>query len=396
MIAEHRPCPVCRNSGAAVVFEQRFDQISGARLLDGYDVVVCDACGAAFADRIPEQGAFDLYYRELSKYEGGQPSVTSVPPIEKRFEDIAALLREYVPAHHTRILEIGCGYGQLLWMLQQHGFTKLTGADPSPGCADAACRFYDVPVVAATVFTVPAAEQPYEFLILTGVMEHIRDLDRTVQCFNELLTENGRVYLEVPDASRLAPEMDAPFQEFSVEHINYFSPTSLDNLMTLRGFRVVASGRALRPLHGTATYTAWGVYEKNAGLPNWQKDTETAAGLIAYIDGCRAQDLQLRARILSALPPQGRILVWGVGAHTLRLLATGGIDPQWIAAFVDSNTKYQRRELRGIPVLSPQDVAGRSEPILISSRGCQDEIRIQITDILRLENPLILLYGSHA
>jgi hypothetical protein len=201
------------------------------------------------------------------------------------------------------------------------------------------------------------------------------------------------VYLEVPDASRLAAEMDAPFQEFSVEHINYFSPASLDNLMTLRGFRVVASGRALRPLHGAATCTAWGVYEKSAVAPAMRKDEETAAGLASYIDGCRGQDLQLRARIRAALPAEGQILVWGVGAHTLRLLATGGIDPRWIAAFVDSNTKYQRRELRGIPVLSPQEAAGRSEPILISSRGCQDEIRVQITDILKLANPLILLYG---
>ncbi len=395
MIPQHRPCPVCRNGGATVLFEQRFDQLSGAHLLDGYDVVVCTACGAGFADRIPEQAEFDHYYRELSKYEGGHPTETRAPAIEGRFEDIATLLRRYIPGLHARTLEIGCGYGQLLWMLRQQGFTQLTGADPSPGCADAARRFYDVPVIASTVFTVPSPERLYEFLILTGVMEHIRDLDGTVKRFQELLAPEGRVFLEVPDASRLAPGMDAPFQEFSVEHINYFSPTSLDNLMTLRGFRVVASGRALRPLNGVASYTAWGVYEKSAAPPALRKDDETSAGLSAYIDGCRRLDLEMRAKIRHALPPEGRILVWGVGAHTLRLLATGGLDPGWIAAFVDSNPKYQDRDLRGIPVLSPQDLRGRTEPILISSRGCQSHIQRQIRDGLGMDNPLILLYEPY-
>jgi SAM-dependent methyltransferase len=392
VITRHRLCPVCRAASARILFEQRFDQLSGARLLDGYDVVVCNDCGAAFSDRIPEQAAFDRYYRELSKYEGGQPAETRAPAREQRFEDIAALLRKFTPDSSARVLEIGCGCGQLLWVLRQQGFTNLLGADPSPGCASAARRFYDVPVVAGTVFTIPAAEQPYEFLILTGVMEHIRDLDRTVQRFHELLAPEGRIFLEVPDASRLEASMDAPFQEFSVEHINYFSPVSLNNLMTLRGFRVVAGGRAVRPLHDTATCTAWGVYEKTDEAPSRRRDEETHPGLAAYIEGCRGQDAEMRAKIRRGLPPEGRIIVWGVGAHTLRLLATGGLDPAWIEAFVDSNSKYQQRELRGIRVLSPEEVRGHAAPILISSRGFQSEIHGQIRDVMGLDNPVILLY----
>ena len=58
-------------------------------------------------------------------------------------------------------------------------------------------------------------------------MEHIRDLERTVARFHDLLADRGRVYLEVPDASRYDWRLDGPFQEFSLEHINYFSRTSL-------------------------------------------------------------------------------------------------------------------------------------------------------------------------
>ena len=102
--------------------------------------------------------------------------------------------------------------------------------------------------------------------------------------------------------------------------------------------------------------------------------------------------MRIRGIIDKAVPPGQRMIVWGVGAHTLRLLANGGLDPARIAIFVDSNRKYQQRELRGIPVVSPDAVTSRNEPILISSRGFQFEIVNQIRYGMGLANPLILLY----
>jgi SAM-dependent methyltransferase len=390
-----RACPVCGCGNSKLLFEQRFEQMSGARLLEGYSIVVCGECGAAFADHIPEQAVFDEYYRELSKYEGSEGSAESAPEIERRFEDAAALVAEFIPWPDARVLEIGCGFGQFLSVLRERGFSNLLGADPSPGCARAAMQYYGVPVIDRTIFSIEPPDTPYDFLILTGVMEHIRDLDRTIERFHELLSPTGRVYLEVPDASRLNANSDAPFQEFSVEHINYFSPASLNNLMSKRGFRTVTSGRALRPLHEVFIPTAYGLYERSPEPAIPIKDTETEPALLAYIEGCRAQDASLREKIRGAIPVGGgRILVWGVGAHTLRLLATGGLEIAWVEAFVDSNSKYQRRELSGVKVISPEEVRSRPEPILISSRGFQREILDQIRNGLGLTNPVILLYDG--
>jgi hypothetical protein len=135
------------------------------------------------------------------------------------------------------------------------------------------------------------------------------------------------------------------------------------------------------------------VYERSDAPPYLARDTETAPGLTAYVNGCRKLDAELRDTIRRALPASGRILVWGVGAHTLRLLATGGLEVEWVEAFVDSNSKYQRRDLRGVRVISPEEVRVRPEPILISSRGYQQEIQEQIRHGLGLANPVILLYG---
>jgi hypothetical protein len=74
------------------------------------------------------------------------------------------------------------------------------------------------------------------------------------------------------------------------------------------------------------------------------------------------------------------------------LLAAGAFDRIHIAAFVDSNPKYHGRDLQGIPVISPASLAGRREPILISTRGFQAEIQGQIRHQLNLSNEVILLY----
>src|SRR5580700_4084015 len=70
-----RPCAVCGSNRKRRLFEQKFSTVC---LLEGYTVVVCEQCGFAFADDIPEQEAFDAYYRDLSKFEyqhrGGRES----------------------------------------------------------------------------------------------------------------------------------------------------------------------------------------------------------------------------------------------------------------------------------------------------------------------------------
>jgi SAM-dependent methyltransferase len=391
-----RSCPVCRGRRSTHLYRQRFEQLSGARLLDGYDVVICGDCGAGFADGIPEQAVFDRYYTELSKYDSRGPRSAGPAVVEPRFHDIADIAVRFIPSRDTRVFEIGCASGGLLRALHERGVQNLSGSDPSPACIRAATELFGVAGTVGTVFTVACPEPRYDFLVLTGVMEHLRDLDRTVDRFHDLLSERGRVFLEVPDASRYEPQLDAPFQEFSVEHINFFSATSLANLMRARGFRVLETGHTVRPLHEASCPCTYGVFERAAESSPVEYDSKTESGLRRYIEGCRTEDERIRGVVRDAIAAGEHMIVWGVGAHTLRLLASGGLDASRVALFVDSNPNYQDQHLRGVRVASPGELEGRGEPILISSRGFQREIEREIRDNMGLPNRLILLYGAPA
>jgi SAM-dependent methyltransferase len=376
------------------LFHQSFEQLDGARLLDGYDVVVCAACGASFADDIPPQSVFDEYYRDLSKYDYGDRDGKAPPAAEERFHDIAETIEKFIPSPESRVLEIGCGSGQLLKILRDRGFLHVLGSDPSPGCIRAARRLYGIPGVVGSIVTLPPPVALFDFLILIGVLEHIRDLESAVKRFHALQPDDGRIFVEVPDASRYAPGLDAPFQEFSVEHINFFSGASLANLMRRRGFQPTMVGRAIRPQNEASCPSVYGVFVKSPLPAPIERDLETEPGLRAYIEGCRVADARIRDIIARSLPPGERMAVWGVGAHTLRLLATGGLDPANVELFVDSSPKCQGKKLSGIAVESPAALKRYAGPVLISSRGFQREILRSAREQFGLANRFILLYEA--
>jgi hypothetical protein len=228
-------------------------------------------------------------------------------------------------------------------------------------------------------------------------MEHIRDLDAAIDKIRALLAPRGRAYVAVPDAARFDRNQDAPFQEFSVEHLNFFSTASLTNLMQTRGFQFLSGGRfLLEHSRGTWCASIYGVFENTKPeKESWVRDEETERGLTAYIRKSEEAEARIH-RVIEDLAASGRpILVWGTGAHTQRLLAMSSLGKVNIAAFVDSNPKYQGRRLHGYPICPPERLGGRTEPILISSYAAQHEIVQQIRGKLRLGNELILLYEMH-
>jgi SAM-dependent methyltransferase len=391
-----RPCPVCDGRYAELVFQQAFQAFERGGPIDRYDVVVCTACGTSFADGIPSQSEFDEYYRELSKYEYEYRAGKESEDDSHRLKVLAELLQSIVPDKNSRILEIGCANGRLLSYLKEAGYGDVRGVDPSPGCARAARLLYDVPVETGTVFGLRKPDTGYDFVVTLGVLEHIRDLKQAVQNIRDITSKDGRVFVGVPDASKLIAAQDAPFQEFSTEHITFFSPTSLQYLMEARGFRSVSCASVSLELHrGVLTPTVCGVFEPATDLRReFPFDSTTKEGLIRYIDECKAIDTQLRNRIRDAVNGR-RVVVWGVGTHTRRLLANDTLRPGDISAFVDANPKYQGQQLVGIPVLSPDHVVGHREPILVSSYAFQNEISDEIRDKRRLPNELILLYDMN-
>jgi len=393
---EVRSCAVCGGKQSTLLYKQAFSEISlDGSLLSGYDVVVCEHCGFCFANGIPEQAHFDAYYRHMSKYEkserGGQESSYE----KARFQLMADVILKKLESHLTRIFEVGCANGQLLAILKNSGYENVSGIDPSPVSAKIARELYGISVSADTLSSMNMSQATVDFLILAGVLEHVRELNTALQQLRKLLSSDGYLFITVPDASRYSEGEDAPFQEFSVEHINFFGPDSLTNLLQANGFvKSSIQQDMIESNYRTTTPVIHGLF-KNSPIvlsSSFSRDMQTEIGLKTYIDQSVKGNLQIQAEINSLVNKDQPIVVWGTGAHTLRLLATSRLGEAKIKAFVDSNPRYQGKSLNNVPIISPQALKEMTETILISSRVYQEEIANQIRKDLKLGNELVKLY----
>jgi SAM-dependent methyltransferase len=390
-----RLCPACDSERHEVLFNQHFGSMSSGGILEGYEVVSCTGCGFCFANGIPEQEKFDWYYQEMSKYEnatrGGQESEFDA----KRFAAMAQQIAQWSPNRQTRILEIGCGTGGLLAVLKTMGYQNVRGMDPSPACARLARDVYDIVVSAGTLSTLSPELGTFDLVILAGVLEHVRDLKSATRALANVLATSGQVFIGVPDASRYTHGEDAPFQEFSIEHINFFGPSSLRNLMARCGFVGTQCRQELVEFsHRTVTPSFYALFEKQPTVHSVKPDTETPAELSAYVERCSRSHESIGLAIDRLVSLDQPFMVWGTGAHTLRLLAVSNLSKGKIKAFVDSNPRYHGKRLHDAPIIAPTDLASYPSdyPILISSRVYQREIAKTIRESLGLPNEIVTLY----
>jgi SAM-dependent methyltransferase len=370
-----------------------FSGLSEASLLTGYEVVVCTDCGLGYADGLPPQSGFDAYYRDLSKYENQHVDGALSVYDRKRFPETVELIAGSLPDRNIRILEIGCSTGGLLEALQAAGYTRVVGLDPSPVCTRLARERCSAATITGSLSDLGPEMGPFDLVILGSVLEHLRDMEAAMASLKTLLSPQGHLYLEVPDASRFAEHVLAPFQEFSLEHITYFSPRSLRNLLGRHGFVQIFSHQGTPETKpGVLAVEIKALFQLTGKSPAPIHDSDTEPALLAYVGRSRARESRLEQVLGELARNQRPILVWGVGTHTQHLLASSSLGKVNIIAFVDSNPNYHGHTLHDVPVLSPAELAARPEPILISSQQFQNEIADQIRNGLGLSNEIVLLY----
>ena len=364
-----RACPVCAQSHASVMQSMRFALPDGHPLPDAYDVIVCRACGAVYADTSALQSDYDRYYAELSKYSDVATGTGAGQQAwdRDRLHSAASWIAETLGRKDARIVDIGCANGGLLDEFRELGFSALTGVDPSPACV-AAVTASGMQGHVGTLFDLPNAVKGADCVILSHVMEHVRDVDVALSAVRGMLEPNGIVYVEVPDATRYAEFIVAPFQDFNVEHINHFSVATLGNALRRAGFRVERTIQKSINASATALYPALGIIaraaadETEAGDP----DLHLEANVSAYIARSQSALESIRTHLNRALADEPRIIIWGTGQTTLTLLSNLSLRPE-IVALTDSNPRYHGRRLGGIRVIPPEEVGTLDAPILIGS-----------------------------
>ena len=377
-----RCCPVCVGEETKKIFHRDFGGMESIVPFAGYDVVQCMRCGAFYADNIGETMPLMHYYEMMSKYETEAFSVSQEALAEYAFA--IGFLRGHI-APEQSIIDIGCGNGAMLHMLQEQGFRHLTGLEPSEKNCRGITERWGIRAVAGALGEdiPPLVGETFDVVLMEGVLEHLLDVQGNVRDALAYLKKDGALYLNVPDLAAF-PDCHDLYQQFSVEHVNFFSLPSMQNLMGAFGMTCVAYDR-----NGYGVFTLW--RHASEGVPARTFDQAGTADMRTYLAGAEQLAAQMKDRLA---PYRGReVYVWAAGTHTAMLYQLGLLDGIHVRAIIDSNANYQGKEIYGVPVIAPQELAAREPlPIIISSQLAQDAIHTQIKEKMGLPNEVVRLY----
>jgi SAM-dependent methyltransferase len=393
---DRRGCDVCGAEPIEPLYDQRFVRFDDASGLDGYTVVACTRCGFMYADELPGQDVFDRYYRDLSKYESHDTEGDIVPWKAVIHRSIVADISERLPDRSLRILDVGSSSGHLISLFQKAGYRDAIGFDPSPRCRELARSLYGVEVINTSISQMAFGGERFDLILMASVLEHLRDLEPTLRELRGLLREGGAIWAEVPDAARFADYVLSPFQQFSLEHINFFTTSTLERLMRRVGFRTASTWPTVRQVFSMSDPGLDGLFVRDQTAPLLTVDTAGVAAVRAYVDRSEELERRLCSRLEHLVASGEAILVWGTGSLTLHLMNDPVFRRLNIAAFIDSNANYQGKTIRGIPILPPAALQGRDEPILIASHAAEQEILSAIRDRYQIPNRVLRFLGDDA
>jgi SAM-dependent methyltransferase len=388
-----RPCPVCGSVLHDVLYEQRFEAFAAGSITDAYDVVACRTCGMCFASGLPEEARFSEYYGLSSKYDLSAAGAEATSFDVQRHKEVAEFIAAHVADRSGPVLDVGTATGALLLALREEGFTSVHGVEPSADAARKARVAYGLDVIAGDSRTAKAWPDGFSVVSLVAVLEHLIDPLSALRETVELLKSAGFLYLLVPDAARFSNYVDAPYQQFSVEHVNYFTLNSLRNLLASVGFEVVVErANIVRP-----TYDAQGpgievLCRRTSRQPEVRIDFDGVAELRRYIARSAEKEAGILDRIAELAKDQRPIYVWGTGTNALHLLASSRLAECNIIAFLDSNPHYAGQPLAGRIVMAPGDVEKLEAPILVASAVSQTAIATAARNLFGPDVPLILMY----
>lgn len=151
----------------------------------------------------------------------------------------------------ARILDIGCGDGEMLVCLANIGFTDLTGVDPFLP--------QDSVIGPVQIYAEPLSilrGNKYDFIMLNHTLEHMQAQHETIRCISDLLKDDGTCMIRIPIVSR------GPWKEFGVYWAEIDSPrhTVLHSELSLK-YLVESAGLRLRRVDYEAEPFSYAVSE---------------------------------------------------------------------------------------------------------------------------------------
>lgn len=227
-------CPICSNN-------KNFKRLKPT--LCQSDNYLCSKCGLVF---IPKRYVSVKNYYKEGGYFKKSPNIACrkqlvsrsllVKIAKERIKDALEIFP--VDLGKKTILDVGCGYGEILYCLKKDYGTEVFGIEPSSETATIGNQMFSVPIQPVLLEELNTKSK-FDIIWCSHVLEHVYDVRAFIKRIKKLLAKDGYIYIEVP--SILNPSGGFNLDMFLYkEHLQTFSAYNLYLLLMKYKLNVVS------------------------------------------------------------------------------------------------------------------------------------------------------------
>ena len=206
-----------------------------------FQIHECQKCGLLFTEPRPPKDKIGAYYKSEEYYSHQENKQGFIPKVYEKVKSINLKHKYNIATKGMtsgKMLEIGCGVGDFLHTMEQHGW-DCTGVEPSEEAKDIARKR-----TKAQLFSPEEIGQmedaSFDLITMWHVLEHVDDLRWEVDQLSRLVKNSGRIVIAVPNyKSYDAQYYREHWAAYDVpRHLNHFNRKTIANIFKTKGLEL--------------------------------------------------------------------------------------------------------------------------------------------------------------
>ena len=232
-------CPVCGAAAIKNVLSAKDYTVSNETFVIAY----CGRCSLRFTQDVPGPASIGSYYKSENYISHTNTSKGLVNKLyqwvrKRTLRQKGRLIKKATGIQKGNLLDLGSGTGAFVNEMKQQGW-QVDGLEPDPGARAVANQLYGIDLTDTQQFY-QLQPSTYDAITLWHVLEHVHDLQQYIQQLKNILKDNGRLFIAVPNyTSGDAAIYNEYWAAYDVpRHLYHFSPQSMQVLLEKNGLTI--------------------------------------------------------------------------------------------------------------------------------------------------------------
>lgn len=269
------------------------------------DIVMCHSCSHIF-NRCADERIIQRMYKK--NYSSG------IPVSQDSINNLHLIAQDAVDIRRFRgqlVVEIGASDFAFSKIMLRNGIRKLIAFEPSDIFITKEPRIIHLKEYFSTEKFPDAYRGKVGLFIIRHVLEHVNFPSKMLQDITDLMPIGASLYIEVPNVDNILSQKRV--YDFFYEHVSYFSPALLKNILKRYGFQIIRQVSLKEGQHfGLLCKKVVRYVPGIASVKIYQPITTSRARRLKQLISHRLTIKKALARIVK---PHKRIAIYGAGNH---------------------------------------------------------------------------------